>query len=48
MTYVTTGTNPELTVVETRRMNTRAGETIGVSIAPEHVHLFDPTTKRAI
>jgi multiple sugar transport system ATP-binding protein len=48
MTYVTTNTVPELTVVETRRMNTRAGDTIGVSIAPEHVHLFDPDTQRAI
>ncbi len=48
MTYVTTATKPELTVVETRRMQTRAGDTIGVSIAPEHVHLFDPATERAI
>jgi multiple sugar transport system ATP-binding protein len=48
MTYVTTATTPELTVVETRRMDTRAGDTIGVAIAPEHVHLFDPETGRAI
>ncbi|UJW86885.1 ABC transporter ATP-binding protein [Devosia sp. SL43] len=48
MTYVTTGTNPEMTVVETRRVNVKAGDTIGVSIAPEHVHLFDPVTERAI
>jgi multiple sugar transport system ATP-binding protein len=48
MTYVTTATTPELTVVETRRMDTRAGDNIGVSIAPEHVHLFDPATERTI
>ena len=48
MTYVTTATSPELTVVETRRVDVKAGETIGVSIAPEHVHLFDPATERAI
>ena len=46
MTYVTTDTKPELTVVETRRMQTRAGDTIGVSIASEHVHLFDGAGKR--
>jgi multiple sugar transport system ATP-binding protein len=48
MTYVTTDTMPEMTVVETRRMDTKAGDTIGVSIAPEHVHLFDPVSERAI
>ncbi|HTO28311.1 MAG TPA: ABC transporter ATP-binding protein [Devosia sp.] len=48
MTYVTTDTTPELTVVETRRTDVRAGDTIGVSIAPEHVHLFDPVSERAI
>ena len=48
MTYVTTDTVPEMTVVETRRTDAKAGDTIGVSIAPEHVHLFDPATERAI
>ena len=48
MTYVTTDTVPEMTVVETRRTDAKAGDTIGVSIAPEHVHLFDPVTERAI
>ncbi|WP_108460018.1 ABC transporter ATP-binding protein [Devosia naphthalenivorans] len=48
MTYVTTNTTPELTVVESRRMNTRAGDNIDVSISPEHVHLFDPATERAV
>ena len=48
MTYVTTATTPELTVVETRRTQARAGDTIGVTIAPSHVHLFDPATERAI
>ena len=48
MTYVTTDTVPEMTVVETRRTDAKAGDTIGVSIAPAHVHLFDPKTERAI
>lgn len=48
MTYVTTATTPELTVVETRRTDVRPGDTIGVSIAPEHVHLFDVATEKAI
>ena len=48
MTYVTTDTVPEMTVVETRRTDAKAGDTIGVSIAPSHVHLFDPATERAI
>jgi len=48
MTYVATATTPELTVVETRRTGVRSGDTIGVSIAPEHVHLFDPTTEKVI
>ena len=48
MTYVTTDTTPELTVVETRRMGVKAGDVIGVSIAPEHIHLFDMATEKAI
>jgi multiple sugar transport system ATP-binding protein len=48
MTYVTTDTTPELTVVETRRMGVKAGDVIGVSIAPEHIHLFDMVTEKAI
>jgi len=48
MTFVTTDTTPELTVVETRRMGVKAGDVIGVGIAPEHVHLFDMASERAI
>jgi multiple sugar transport system ATP-binding protein len=48
MTYVTTDTTPELTVVETRRMGVKAGDVIGVGIAPEHIHLFDMATEKAI
>ena len=48
MTYLTTATVPELTVVETRRIDAKAGDTIGVSIAPGHVHLFDAVTEKAI
>ena len=48
MTYVTTDTTPELTVVETHRTGVEAGDVIGVGIAPEHIHLFDITTEKAI
>jgi multiple sugar transport system ATP-binding protein len=48
MTYLTTATMPELTVVETRRIDAKAGDTIGVSIAPGHVHLFDAVSEKAI
>jgi multiple sugar transport system ATP-binding protein len=48
MTYVTTDTTPELSVVETHRTGVKAGDVIGVSIAPEHIHLFDVTTEKAI
>ncbi|WP_240233137.1 ABC transporter ATP-binding protein [Devosia lacusdianchii] len=48
MTYVATATTPELTVVETRRTDAKAGDTIAVSIAPDHLHLFDPQTDHAI
>ena len=48
MTYVTTDTTPELSVVETHRTGVKAGDVIGVSIAPEHIHLFDITTEKAI
>jgi multiple sugar transport system ATP-binding protein len=48
MTYVTTDTSPEMTVVETRRTGVKAGDTIGVGIAPEHIHLFDLTTEKVL
>jgi len=48
MTYVTTRTSPELTVVETRRTRLQSGDVIAVSIAAEHVHLFDPQTESAL
>ncbi|SEP80429.1 carbohydrate ABC transporter ATP-binding protein, CUT1 family [Devosia sp. YR412] len=48
MTYVATNTTPELTVVETRRTHLQAGNTIGITIDPGHIHMFDPTTGLAI
>jgi multiple sugar transport system ATP-binding protein len=48
MTYVTTDTTPELTVVETRRTGVKAGDMIGLSIAPEHIHLFDSETEKVL
>ena len=48
MTYVTTDTTPELTVVETHRTGIKAGDVIGVAIVPEHIHLFDLATEKAL
>ena len=48
MTYVTTATTPELTVVETGRTAAKAGDNVGVRIEPTNVHLFDRQTEKAI
>jgi multiple sugar transport system ATP-binding protein len=47
-TFIATSTRPELTIVETGRDRVRAGDTIGLSIKPEQVHLFDVVTERRI
>ncbi|MBB3963146.1 ABC transporter ATP-binding protein [Rhizobium metallidurans] len=43
-TFITAATTPELTIVETGRGTARGGETIGVTIDPAQVHLFDDAT----
>jgi multiple sugar transport system ATP-binding protein len=43
-TFITAATTPELTIVETGRSTARGGETIGVTIDPAQVHLFDDAT----
>jgi multiple sugar transport system ATP-binding protein len=48
MTYLTLGDDPEIMVVDTGRNAVKAGDTVGVSIAPANVHLFDPATEKAI
>jgi multiple sugar transport system ATP-binding protein len=48
LTYLSTGTDPEMTIVQTGRSAVRAGDVIGLSIAPENVHVFDAETERAI
>ncbi|WP_025658234.1 ABC transporter ATP-binding protein [Rhizobium sp. IBUN] len=40
-TFVTAATIPELTIVETGRGTARAGETVGVTVDPSQLHLFD-------
>ncbi len=40
-TFITAATMPELTIVETGRGTVQAGETIGVTVDPAQVHLFD-------
>ncbi|KWV60018.1 glycerol-3-phosphate ABC transporter ATP-binding protein [Rhizobium altiplani] len=40
-TFVTAATTPELTIVETGRGTARAGETVGVTVDPSQLHLFD-------
>jgi multiple sugar transport system ATP-binding protein len=44
-TFITTGTHPELTIVETGRDRVRAGDIVGVSIGPAQVHIFDAATE---
>jgi multiple sugar transport system ATP-binding protein len=48
MTYISTGTDPEITVVVHGRSPLSAGDTMGLAIAPENVHLFDVETDRVI
>jgi multiple sugar transport system ATP-binding protein len=43
-TFITASTVPELTIVETGRGSVRGGETIGVTVDPQHLHLFDETS----
>jgi len=43
-TFVTAATTPELTIVETGRGMARAGQTIGVTVDPSQLHLFDETS----
>ncbi|NMN73222.1 ABC transporter ATP-binding protein [Rhizobium sp. 57MFTsu3.2] len=40
-TFVTAATTPELTIVETGRGTARAGETVGMTVDPSQLHLFD-------
>ena len=46
--YITTATEPELSVVESGRSGVVAGETIGLDFAPEAVHVFDAETERRL
>ena len=48
MTYLTTATTPELTVVETGRPTAQGGDTVGVRIEPANIHLFDRQSELAI
>ncbi|MEO5807437.1 ABC transporter ATP-binding protein [Devosia sp.] len=48
MTYVTTDTTPQLTLVEQSRSDIKAGDNVGVRIEPHHIHLFDGATEKAI
>ena len=48
LTYLTTDGEPELTVVITGRSDIKAGTSVGLTIAPEHVHIFDAETERAL
>jgi multiple sugar transport system ATP-binding protein len=48
LTYLTTGAEPELTVVITGRSDIKAGDRVGLFIAPERIHLFDAETERAV
>jgi multiple sugar transport system ATP-binding protein len=43
-TFITAATTPEMTIVETGRGSVQPGQTIGVTVAPTQVHLFDETS----
>lgn len=47
-TFLTAATDPELTIVETARRGIRAGDVIGLSIDPSHVHVFDAKTNESV
>ncbi|OHV76896.1 ABC transporter ATP-binding protein [Rhizobium sp. LCM 4573] len=48
MSYITTATRPELAIVETGRTDVSAGDLIGLSFAPQSVHVFDAGTEERI
>ncbi|GLQ56356.1 ABC transporter ATP-binding protein [Devosia nitrariae] len=48
VTYISSDTDPEITVVVHGRSPLSAGDTMGLSIAPENIHLFDVESDRAI
>lgn len=48
ITYLTTGTAPELTLIQNQRTNAKAGEFVEANIAPEKLYLFDQATEAAI
>ncbi len=43
-TFITAATTPEMTIVETGRGSVQPGQTIGVTVDPAQVHLFDETS----
>ncbi|PDT15355.1 glycerol-3-phosphate ABC transporter ATP-binding protein [Rhizobium sp. J15] len=46
-TFIVAATQPELTIVETRR-EVKPGEMIGLSVDPAQIHLFDASSERLI
>jgi multiple sugar transport system ATP-binding protein len=48
LTYVTTSGEAGLTIVVTGRSDLRAGDRIGLAIAPRQVHLFDAESGLAV
>ncbi len=48
LTYLTTGGDTELTVVITGRSDIRAGDTVGLNIAADKIHVFDAQTEQAL
>ncbi|EJJ26405.1 ABC transporter ATP-binding protein [Rhizobium sp. CF142] len=43
-TFITAATTPEMTIVETGRGSVHPGQTIGLTVDPAQVHLFDETS----
>ncbi|UUP19851.1 ABC transporter ATP-binding protein [Nitratireductor thuwali] len=46
--YLSSSTEPELTIFHAGRTEVRPGDSVGLSIAPDFVHLFDPGTGQGV
>jgi multiple sugar transport system ATP-binding protein len=48
LTYITLGSDPEITLVEQGRERVRPGDRLGLAIEPALIHVFDPETGQRI
>ncbi len=48
LTYLTSANPHQITIVLTGRTDIRPGEMVNLSVAPEHIHIFDAQTQKAL